>query len=174
MQPLFHYSIQNPHLSPPEALQQLVSTFPQNAGIGYGQGYPLPQQPGTQRSQSINGPVPAHFASPASMHLGLPGAQGSPHLGGPAHTPSPAQNSMQIGGSVPMAPQQSQPGTNTSGSQGTSANTSPNVNNKRRRSTVKLEDESSATADVNGSNAPPTSKVKASPRVGGKRQKGTA
>lgn len=75
--------------------------------------------------------------------------------------------------SVGMAAQQSQQGTNTSqgtGSQGTSANTSPNVTSKRRRpSGVKTEMEDGGT-EINGTGA----KVKASPRVGGKRQKGTA
>jgi len=79
-----------------------------------------------------------------------------------------------LAGPVAMVAQQSQQGTNTSGSQGTSANTSPNVSNKRRRSTVKLEvDDGGGHAEVNGSGPPGATKVKASPRVGGKRQKGT-
>jgi hypothetical protein len=74
-----------------------------------------------------------------------------------------------------MARQQSQHGTNTSGS-GTSANTSPNVGNKRRRpSAVKMEgDDPGAAAEVNGGNMPAgAAKVKASPRVP-KRQKGAS
>ena len=74
-----------------------------------------------------------------------------------------------------MVAQQSQQGTNTSvgtGSQGTSANTSPNVTQKRRRaSAVKLEgDDGSGLVEVNGTGP----KVKASPRVGVKRQKAGA
>jgi hypothetical protein len=54
-----------------------------------------------------------------------------------------------------------------------SASASPNVSNKRRRaSTVKMEGEEAA-GEVNGA-ASGGAKVKASPRVGGKRQKGTA
>lgn len=60
--------------------------------------------------------------------------------------------------------------------QAPSANASPNVSNKRRRaSTVKVEnDEAGGGPEVNGTAAPGATKVKASPRVGGKRQKGTA
>lgn len=166
MQTLFQYSLQNPELSPQEALRQLVAQLPPQGHMN-----PAAQQ-GGQRTPNINGP--SNFASPGLAHLGLPGAQGSPHLGGPAHTPSPAQNPM--AGPVAMVAQQSQPGTNTSGSQGTSANTSPNVTNKRRRaSTVKVEGEDGNPVEVNGTGATGASKVKASPRGGGgKRQKGTA
>lgn len=68
-----------------------------------------------------------------------------------------------------MMHQMSAQGSNLSGSQGPSTNTSPNVSNKRRRaSVVKLEDEN-AQGEPNGAN-----KVKASPKVGGKRQKASA
>jgi hypothetical protein len=119
-----------------------------------------------QRTPGLNGPN--QFASPALAHLGLPAGQGSPHLGGSVHTPSPAQN--HLAGPVAMVHQQSQQGSNLSGSQVTSANTSPNVTNKRRRASgVKLEDDGGP--EVNGAGA---NKVKPSPKVGGKRQKGTA
>ena len=78
--------------------------------------------------------------------------------------------------SVAMAISQSQQGTNGSvgtGSQGTSANASPNVSSKRRRpSGVKVEGEEGGggTADINGVGAA-AAKVKASPRPGGKKQK---
>ena len=50
---------------------------------------------------------------------------------------------------------------NAGGSSGASANTSPNVTNKRRRaSQVKMEHESETSSDANGP------KVKQSPRVG--------
>lgn len=93
-------------------------------------------------------------ASPAPGNMNLPG---SPHISG-----SPAQ-------APGMLPQHSQQGTHSSGP---SANTSPNVsNNKRRRpSAVKLEDDN---PQVNGaSQTGKANSVKASPRVGGKRQKG--
>lgn len=93
-------------------------------------------------------------ASPAPGSLNLPN---SPHVNG-----SPAQ-------APGMINQLSQQGTHSSGA---SANTSPNItNNKRRRpSGVKLEDDmpqANGVVQTNKSNS-----VKASPRVGGKRQKG--
>lgn len=110
----------------------------------------------------MNGPN--QFASPGMQHLGLPQNQSSPHLGGPNHTPSPAQNAQ---GGVPMMHQMSAQGSNLSGSQGPSTTTSPNVSNKRRRpSTVKGEDDN-ANANIDGNQ----NKVKPSPRIGGKRQK---
>lgn len=89
---------------------------------------------------------PAHmFMSPAMANQLLPNGamSGSP---GMMHTPSPASHA--------MVKQQS------TSSHTASVNTSPSMNNKRRRSTVKLDDDGGG--DVNG--AP---KVKQSPRVGG-------
>lgn len=169
MQTLFQYSIQHPHLSPNDALRQLVASFNAPQALGFGPGHPGSQQPPGQRTPNLNGPT--QFSSPAVAHLGLPGAQGSPHLGAANHTPSPAQNSM--AGPVAMVAQQSQQGTNTSGSQGTSANTSPNVSNKRRRSAIKTEDDNAGMAEVNGAGPGASKAPKASPRVGGKRQKGS-
>ena len=75
--------------------------------------------------------------------------------------------------SVGMVHSVSQPGTNNSvgtGSQGPSANASPNMTNKRRRpSAVKGEDEGGG-VEMNGVGGVP--KVRPSPRIGGKRQKG--
>ena len=86
-------------------------------------------------------------------------------MGGPNHTPSPAQNPAM--GGVAMIHQMSAQGSNLSGSQGPSTNTSPNVSNKRRRaSAVKLEEEGGG--EQTGAN-----KVKPSPKIGGKRQKGS-
>lgn len=73
----------------------------------------------------------------------------------------------QTGSPAPMAapmmiPQHSQQGTNSSAA---SANTSPNVSAKRRRSAVKMEDEGGGQGEVNGGN-----RVKASPRVGGNKK----
>ena len=69
----------------------------------------------------------------------------------------------QGGGSVGMVAQASQQGAGGN-SQGVSANTSPNANNKRRRTSVKAEPDGDGPPEVNGT------KVKQSPRVG-KRQK---
>ncbi|GME50420.1 uncharacterized protein LTHEOB_1534 [Neofusicoccum parvum] len=82
-----------------------------------------------------------------------PAVNGSPHLGGSTHTPSPAMAHMQAPG---LVAQHSQQGTNSSAA--ASANTSPNVSNKRRRSTVKAEDN-------DAHDGPPQPKVKPSPRL---------
>lgn len=177
MQTLFQFSQQNPQMSPPEALRNLVNTFhSQNPNLGY---MPGPMNPGmamnpgmpqgqTPRAASMSGP--SQFASPAMAHLGLPGAQGSPHLPGSAQ-PSPAQSHL---AGPPGMVQQGQMQPNVG--QATSASASPSVSNKRRRaSTIKVENEDANGApEVNGTGAPGATKVKASPRVGGKRQKGTA
>ena len=136
MQPLLDFARTNPTLAPYAALEQYVTSVASNA-----QNPPGPRTPGLP-----NFPL---GASPAAAHLSLP--DGSPHtLGG-----SPAQ-------APGMQLQQSQHGTSSSGP---SANTSPNVNNKRRRpSGVKEED-----IQINGTQKP---NVKPSPRIGGKRQKG--
>jgi hypothetical protein len=182
MQMLFHYSLQNPTLSPPEALRNLVNTLQTVPNQGFA---PSPMMPGMQgmqgmqnmqamqamqgmqgmqpmpnaRNPSINGP--SQFASPAMAHLGLPGAQGSPHLGS-AHA-SPAQSQLAGPPGMPGSVHPSPVGVNNS----------PNVggNKRRRASTVKMESEDGA--EVNGASAPVSGKVKASPRVL-KRQKGQA
>lgn len=169
MTPLIQYSQSHPHIPPREALSQMVSDnatrASQMASMAQGN-LNAPMQMSGQRTPGLNGP--SQFASPHFAHLGLPTGQGSPHLGGPVHTPSPAQNHM--AGSVAMVHQQSQQGSNLSGSQVTSTNTSPNITHKRRRaSAVKVEDDGGG-AEVNGTGA---NKVKPSPKIGGKRQKGT-
>lgn len=116
---------------------------------------------------------PGNFSSPGMANLNLPGGMqpngmnnmnGSPHLAnqpqnpnlvlpaGNSHTPSPHLSHM---AAPPMLPQHSQQGTNSSSA--ASANTSPNVNNKRRRSQVKME------GDEEG--AMPQQRVKPSPRM---------
>ncbi|KAE8353488.1 LIM-domain binding protein-domain-containing protein [Aspergillus coremiiformis] len=170
MQVLFQYSQQNPQLSAPEALRNLVNTFQaQTPTPGY---MPAPMNPAMQPGQNprvpnLNGPN--QFASPGMAHLGLPGVQGSPHLSGSAH-PSPAQS--HLAGPPGMVPQgQVQPNIG----QGTSASASPNVSHKRRRaSAVKMENDDGGAPEINGTAPPGPKTVKASPRVGGKRQKGTA
>ncbi|CBF69825.1 LIM domain-binding protein [Aspergillus nidulans FGSC A4] len=142
-----------------------VLQFLENANPVFMQGNMNPaMQPGPNaRAPSMGGPN--QFASPGMAHLNLPvGAQGSPHLPGSAH-PSPGQSN--LSGPPAIGPQGQMP------QQVGSASASPNVSNKRRRaSTVKMEGEE-AGGEVNGA-ASGGAKVKASPRVGGKRQKGTA
>jgi len=169
MAPLMEYYQTYPGLRPQDSLVNYNRETQQNlqnvgnprlqnhmARAANGQVFPNQLNPG------MNGPT--QFASPALAHLGIPQVQGSPRIGGPVHTPSPAQNP--TAGGVPMMHQMSAQGSNLSGSQGPSTNTSPNVSNKRRRtSTVKMEDD-------NGSqDAIGVSKAKPSPRIGGKRQK---
>src|SRR5271170_914988 len=148
MTPLIQYSQNNPTITPREALEQMVRENALRASqmaMAQGNLNPSMQMPG-QRTPGLNGPN--QFASPGLAQLGLPVGQGSPHLGGPVHTPSPAQN--HLAGPVAMVHQQSQQGSNLSGSQVTSANTSPHVTNKRRRaSAVKLEEDGGGT-EVNG------------------------
>lgn len=146
MTPLFNYSIQNPALSPYVALDQYVAHVQSNGGLP-GQAMMASGQRTPNMGQfNLN-------QSPAAGHIGLPDngrIQGSP-----------AQGQMQA---PAMALQQSQQGTSSSGP---SANTSPNVTNKRRRPSVKPETDDAGN-QVNGVQA----KVKPSPRIGGKRQKG--
>lgn len=170
MTPLIQYSQSHPTITPQQALEKMVheNTMRASQMASMAQGNlnaPIPMA--GQRTPGLNGA--SQFASPALAHLGLPTGQGSPHLSGPGHTPSPAQNHM--AGPVAMVHQQSQQGSNLSGSQVTSANTSPSVQNKRRRaSAVKLEDDGGG-VEVNGTGA---NRVRPSPKIGGKRQKGTA
>lgn len=170
MQMLFQFSQQNPQLSPADSLRNLVNQLQMqnpNPNPGF---MPSPMNPAMQQGQNPRAPSmsgPNQFASPAMAHLGLPGNQGSPHLSGSAQ-PSPAQS--HLAGPTGMVP----PGQVQPNVQGNSASASPNVNNKRRRaSTVKMENDD-AGPEVNGAPGPGPKTVKASPRVGGKRQKGSS
>lgn len=163
MVPLMDYYRDHPGLGPREALNRINAENSQaqlsfarmqsaNAIVANGQGqFPNPRA-------GMN--PPNQFQSPAFSHLGLPQAQGSPHMGLPNQTPSPAHNAQ---GGVQMVHQMSAQGSTMSGSQGASTNTSPNVSNKRRRASV-IKDEDNQTQGGD-------SKPKPSPRVG-KRQKG--
>ena len=181
MQQLFNFYHQNSHLSGSDALSQLVTTFqnPPQSQMAFNQMQQHAvnqnfQGPPGQRTPGLNGP---QFASPAAAaHLNLPNTTASPATMNmsPAMQNHALQNHMVQGQmpptSIGMVAQQSQQGTNTStGSQATSANTSPNATNKRRRaSAVKLEGQEAVDGpEINGTGA----KVKASPRVN-KRQKG--
>jgi hypothetical protein len=119
------------------------------------------------------------FSSPSVSHLNLPmqpnGMNGSPHVPNHpglqanmnmppnSHTPSPHQSHM---AAPPMVPQHSQQGTNSSAA---SANTSPQVNNKRRRSTVKMEEDGSG---QDGGQGQGQQRVKPSPRMSKKAKPG--
>jgi hypothetical protein len=144
MNPLFSYSHQHINLTPYTALDQYVQNVAM-AQVGQGMLH------SGQRTPSM-GQFPMG-QSPSAAHLGLP----ENVVGG-----SPAQGNMQAPG---MALQQSQQGTSSSGP---SANTSPNVSNKRRRPSVKTEGDDGAQA--NGVQ----SKVKPSPQMRNKKQKGNA
>ena len=167
MGPLMEYFHTHPGLGPRESLLQINAENQANFNIRM-QNQMMARQNGQMQFPNQLNPgmmAPNQFASPAMAHLGLPQGQGSPHLGGPNHTPSPAYNPG-VGG-VAMMHQMSAQGSNLSGSQGPSTNTSPNVTNKRRRaSAIKVEDDNAA-QHSDGQN-----KVKPSPRIGGKRQKG--
>lgn len=177
MENLFRFSHDNPELSASDALRQLVSSFQANphpnSAMSFNPAFQNPNMQGTPGVRTPNFTGNAQFASPApGAHLNLPMNTGSPAT----INMSPAMHAhgLQQAAGVAMINQQSQQGTTASGgtgSQGTSANTSPNVTNKRRRpSGVKAEVDDGGVTEVNGTNA----KVKASPRVGGKRQKGAA
>lgn len=173
MGPLMEYYHVHPGITPKDSLYRVTQENAQSmaqanntrlqnqmARAANGQvGFPNQMNPG------MNGPNMMN--SPGMGHLAVPQAQGSPMVGGPVHTPSPAQNPAP--GGVAMMHQMSAQGSNLSGSQGPSTNTSPNVSNKRRRaSVVKLEEENP------GGDSSGATKVKPSPKIGGKRQKGAA
>ncbi|KIX97198.1 uncharacterized protein Z520_07312 [Fonsecaea multimorphosa CBS 102226] len=172
MGPLMEYYQQHPGISPKDTLLRVTQENAQNMAQANNQRL-------NQMARAANGQVifpnqmnpgmngPNMMNSPAMGHLNVPQAQGSPMMGGPVHTPSPAQNP--TAGGVAMMHQMSAQGSNLSGSQGPSTNTSPNVSNKRRRASVVKIEEENAQGEVNGAN-----KVKPSPKLGGKRQKGSA
>lgn len=196
MQTLFQYAQANRQLSPTEALKQICLQFDHTPpGSLMNPGFPQQTQTALNPSLQLHsGANPPHFLSPAhAAHLNLPVSSTgtspatlnmSPamqNLGLHNHisnTPQmqQMQQMQQPPTSVGMVTQPSQQGTNTSGgtaSQVTSANASPNVQNKRRRPSTMLKaesDDSGGPVGVNGVSMP--EKVKASPKVGVKRQKG--
>ena len=171
MQQLFHFAQMQPHLTPSEALDQFVETVQtQGHAMAMAHGNPnqVFQQPPGQRTPGINGP---QYSSPAAGHLGPPGTHPSPHVGNAGHTPSPAQH--HLAGPTGMAgPSQGQTGPGVAANQAASSNASPSISNKRRRaSAVKVEADEGGGPETNGVGPAGNAKVKASPRVGGKRQK---
>lgn len=153
-----HY-LENPNFTPAAALDNFnaqQSTARPQGIMPPNHGMQQPGMPIGSRTPSGIGQsgIPNQFMSPAMQNGLLPnGHMSSPSLMQQNHTPSPASHA--------MAHQQSQ-SSNTA-----SVNTSPNVNNKRRRSTAKI-DIDDTSGDANGAN-----KVKPSPRLGvNKRVKG--
>jgi hypothetical protein len=162
MTQLFQFSQEHPKLSVQDSLHQLVLQHQARSNANMSNN-PLMAFPGGPPGQRTPGPgFQNQFGSPAAgANMNLPGA--SPANMSPAVNPHNVQNHPAAG--VAMMAQASQQG--SAGSQGTSANTSPNVSNKRRRpSGVKAEDEM-AGIEMNGA------KVKPSPKIGNnKRLKG--
>lgn len=156
LNPLFEYSRKHPKLKPHTALERYIVEAPAD---------PENQQLLRSASNAFG------LSSPANNQIGL--LDGGNPNGIVAHgnlvvQNSPAGGSMQATG---MSLQQSQQGS----SSGVSTNTSPNVNNKRRRPSLKEEEGT----QVNGTGTPNQAaganagnKIKPSPRIGGKRQKG--
>jgi hypothetical protein len=161
-------------MRPDQALEALVAQYDAQAGNPQINLPPNGMQAGSRTPSMQNMQMPQNgqqgaFSSPSVSNLNLPmqnGMNGSPHIGNPgnlgapnmsmpiSHTPSPHQSNM---AAPMMMPQHSQQGTNSSAA---SANTSPNVNNnKRRRSTVKLEGDDGPDAMSNAN------RVKPSPRM---------
>lgn len=168
MQDLMHFS-QDRALRPNAAVDALATEYTKP---GEGNVTSNPQMMaagnapnGTPRMMKMGAPAGFVNSSPGMTHMNLPMQNGvmngSPHFNhtaipgmqgqmGMANS-SPAQSHM----APPMVPQHSQQGTNSTAA---SADTSPQVSNKRRRSTVKAEE------DGGGGDA----KVKPSPRMGKK------
>jgi hypothetical protein len=160
MNPLFSYSHQHSSLAPYSALDQYVAHVSQAASLN-----PSTLPPGS-RTPSLNAFT---LSSPAAAQISLPDGT------------NPMQNmNMGSGNMQPtaMALQQSQQGS----SSGVSANTSPNVSNKRRRPSEEMGHVNGAAVvkqggvqaggQAQGQVVNTGSKVKPSPRIGGKRQKG--
>ncbi|KAK7189167.1 hypothetical protein PSPO01_04754 [Paraphaeosphaeria sporulosa] len=162
-----HYH-ENPDLTPAAAMENWTREMSagnpmaqpdaarMQGGMPPGQGMqqPQPGMPAGSRTPSGMGQPglpPNQFMSPAMQNGLLPnGHMSSPSLMQQNHTPSPASHA--------MAHQQSQ-SSNTA-----SVNTSPNVSNKRRRSTAKID------VDDGGGDANGVPKVKPSPRIGGNKR----
>lgn len=150
MIPLMEHSCEHPELPPSKLMEHFVASRQQ----GMPQPHAMPQ--GARTPSGMGQGPPHQFMSPAMANSLLPNAamNGSPHLMQQNHTPSPA--------SLPMQAQHSHQGSSATAS----VNTSPNVtNNKRRRSTAKIEPDDGGGPEMNG-----TVKVKPSPRMGGNKR----
>ena len=174
MNPLFYYSHQHSSLAPYSALDQYVAHVSQATSLN-----PSTLPPGS-RTPSLNAfalssPAANQTSLSDSTNLSNPNVQNI-NMGG-------LQNNSIAGNMQPtaMALQQSQQGS----SSGVSANTSPNASNKRRRPSEEMSHVNGAAAvkqgqgsgvqaggQTQGQGANIGSKIKPSPRIGGKRQKG--
>ena len=156
LNPLFEYSHNHPNLKPTTALEQYILEAPAAVGT----------QQGLRTSSNAFA-----ISSPANNQIGLPeggNSNGPGTHGNLGVQNSPAAGSMQATG---MSLQQSQQGS----SSGVSTNTSPNLNNKRRRTSLKEEEGVQANGTGTSNQGPGTNagnRIKPSPRIGGKRQKG--
>jgi hypothetical protein len=179
MQELISYSKENPALPFSEVMDSLVQSmktqnFAQGAMQVQGAAHAAAMMQQMQQAAAgrlANGPM---NISPAMQHGLLPNmaANGSPHLSsmpnpmamnaanmaGNPHTPSPGQSNM----TAPMVAQQSITGSVP----GASANSSPGVSGKRRRSTAPVKNEDDG--DINGTTL---KKIKPSPQLASKRGK---
>lgn len=165
MQDLMHFS-QERSLRPKDAVDALANEYQKQPDGGMtsnpmlAAGNAQMVNGGTPRMMKMGAPGNFANSSPGMANMNLPmqanGAMnGSPHFGNAAmpglQNSSPAPSHM----APPMLPQHSQQGTNSTT---VSADTSPQVSNKRRRSTVKTEEEGIGNEG----------KVKPSPRMGKK------
>lgn len=186
MRDLFEFAHQNDNLTPKEALDRLNDQLqnqqqnalmpqPQMANMAapnpailalQQQQQQFQQQPPGMRTPGLNGPQNTNmFASPAHINLNLPNTN---NTASPRVPPSPAQPGQMGAPAPPMIAQRSQQGSSSN----PSATASPNVSNKRRRASIKVEGgngDDNGHGEVNG-----VAKVKPSPKVNAKRQKGNA
>jgi hypothetical protein len=163
MSDLISHASQNSDLSINKALSSVLESYRQPQGQQRPQNPALLQMQQQGINRMPNGPMMVQQSGTEGFMAMSPAMQanilanGSPHLAGmanPMMVQSPASSHM----APPMAAQQSQQGSNS----GPSTNTSPHLQGKRRRSTVKTED-----ADINGTGG---KKVKQSPQLGGNKR----
>lgn len=173
MSELLNFAHVQNHMSGNVALEQFAAQSTQNGpqmpAMNVPQGMAAnPMVAGGQQFRNpfaTNNPMGmnAAFNSPAHQALGLPNAANSPHLraGGSPGMMGGIQHPM----AAPMMPQQSGQGTNSSNAP--SSNASPNVQGKKRRASAVKGD-----GDDGQPNGADANKLKATPKMGGKRQKG--
>lgn len=191
MAPLMREAWQRPNMGPAEVLAQTCASYSNPQMQQHPQQNPQ-FNPAMHHPGQLNPQVQAHnfnafqqnFLSPAQgSHLALPTQNSNPSAS-PAtlsNHPTPSmqnlalQKSMNQGGptSVSMVPQGSHQGTNPSAgaTPGGSASASPNFTGKRRRASGVGVGVGEEVVEVNGVGG--ANKVKQSPRVGVKRQKGS-
>ena len=164
MQEVMAFCQQHPAVAPEQAMLQIASSYAPNplaqgapnAPKPYVQGPPLQRNPSGPRTPGAV--PPGQFVPGGVVGLSVPPAamNGSPHVM-QNHVPSPAQAHGLV--------VHSQSGPTSAAT--VNATTSPNINNKRRRSQAKFEDDG---VEVNGAPPAGAQKIKASPRVGGNKR----